>query len=58
MKRPYKQLNLCERRKIEEWRGAKVSVDAIAERLERDRSTIFHELMRHQALRDTNSPRF
>ena len=46
MKRPYKQLSLCERRKIEEWRGAKVSVDVIAERLGRNRSTIFRELRR------------
>jgi len=47
MKRPYKQLSLCERRKIEEWRGVKVSADVIAERLGRNRSTIFRELRRN-----------
>lgn len=44
MKRPYKQLNLEERRKIEKWRAAKISVDMIAERLGRGRSIIFQEL--------------
>ncbi|UWQ35436.1 helix-turn-helix domain-containing protein (plasmid) [Leisingera sp. M527] len=46
MKRPYKQLSLEGRRKIEQWRAAKVSADVIAERLGRDRSTIFRELRR------------
>lgn len=45
--RPYKQLSLEERRKIETWRAAKVSVDMIAERLGRNRSTIFRELRRN-----------
>lgn len=45
--RPYKQLSLEERRKIEKWRTAKISVDVIAERLGRDRSTIFRELRRN-----------
>lgn len=45
--RPYKQLSLEERRKIEKWRAAKISVDVIAERLGRDRSTIFRELRRN-----------
>jgi IS30 family transposase len=45
--RPYKQLDLEERRKIETWRAAKVSVDVIAERLGRNRSTIFRELRRN-----------
>ena len=45
--RPYKQLDLEERRKIETWRAAKVGVDVIAERLGRDRSTIFRELRRN-----------
>lgn len=47
MKRPYKQLSLEERRKIEQWRAVKVSADVIAERLGRDRSTIFRELRRN-----------
>lgn len=45
--RPYKQLSLEERRKIEILRAAKASVDVIAERLGRDRSTIFRELRRN-----------
>ena len=45
--RPYKQLSLEERRKIEKWRSAKISADVIAERLGRDRSTIFRELRRN-----------
>lgn len=45
--KPYKQLSLEERRKIEKWRAAKISVDLIAERLGRDRSTIFRELRRN-----------
>lgn len=45
--RPYKQLSLEERRKIEKWRSAKISVDVIAERLGRNRSTIFRELRRN-----------
>ncbi|WP_083464427.1 helix-turn-helix domain-containing protein [Phaeobacter sp. 11ANDIMAR09] len=44
---PYKQLSLQERRKIEKWRAAKISVDVIAERLGRNRSTIFRELRRN-----------
>lgn len=47
MKRPYKQLSLEERRKIEQWRADKVSADVIAERLCRDRLTIFRELRRN-----------
>jgi IS30 family transposase len=46
MKRCYEQLSLEERRKTETWRAAKVSVDVIAERLGRNRSTIFQELRR------------
>lgn len=45
--RHYKQLSLEERHKIEKWRAAKISVDVIAERLGRDRSTIFRELRRN-----------
>ena len=43
----YTQLTLQERRKIEKWRAAKISVDVIAERLGRDHSTIFRELRRN-----------
>ena len=46
-KKPYKQFSLKKRRKIETWRAAKVSVDVIAERLGRNRSTIFRELRRN-----------
>lgn len=35
--RPYRLLSLEERRKIERWRAAKISVDVIAQRLGRDR---------------------
>lgn len=45
--RRYSQLSLDERRKIERWRAAKVSVDLIAEKLGRHRSTIFRELRRN-----------
>ena len=54
--RPYKQLSLEERRKIETWRGAKVSVDVVAERLGRDRSTIFRELRRNH-YKDADMPK-
>ncbi len=47
MKRPYSHLNGEERRKLEQWRKAKVSPDVIAERLGRHRSTIFRELKRN-----------
>lgn len=43
-KRAYSQIDLDERRKIERWHAAKVSVDVIAEKLGRHRSTIFREL--------------
>ena len=56
MKRPYKQLSLEERRKIEHWRAAKVSADVIAERLGRDRSTIFRELRRNH-YQDADMPK-
>lgn len=39
--------NGCSQRKIEQWRAVKVSADVIAERLGRDRSTIFRELRRN-----------
>ena len=47
MKRTYSQLNDDERRKLEQWRVAKISVDVIAEKLSRHRSTIFRELKRN-----------
>ena len=46
--RPYKHLSLDERRKVEEWRGAIIRVDVSAERLGRNRSTLFRELRRNQ----------
>jgi IS30 family transposase len=48
MKRTYSQIDLDERRKIERWRQAGVSVDAIAEKLGRHRSTIFREIARNK----------
>jgi transposase, IS30 family len=43
----YSHISLDERREIERWRLAKVSVDVIAEKLGRHRSTIFRELKRN-----------
>jgi len=43
----YAQLSLEERRKIERWRHAKVSVNEMARVLKRHRSTIFRELKRN-----------
>ena len=40
MDRTYSHLDLDERRKIARWRTAKLSVDVIAEKLERHRSII------------------
>ena len=48
MKRTYSQIDLDERRKIERWRQAGVSVDAIAAKLGRHRSTIFREIARNK----------
>lgn len=48
MKRTYSQIDLDERRKIERWRQAGISVDAIAEKLGRHRSTIFREIARNK----------
>ncbi|MEJ5083841.1 IS30 family transposase [Ochrobactrum sp. MYb379] len=48
MDRTYSHIDLDERRKIARWRIAKLSVDVIAERLGRHRSTIFRELKRNQ----------
>ena len=44
MKRTYSQIDMDERRKIARWRMAGISVDVIAEKLGRHRSTIFREL--------------
>ena len=41
MKRTYSQIDMDERRKIARWRTAGISVDVIAEKLHRHRSTIF-----------------
>ncbi|TDQ29679.1 helix-turn-helix protein [Phyllobacterium brassicacearum] len=46
--RPYSQITLDERRKIERWHAAKISVDVIAEKLGWHRSTIFRELKRNR----------
>lgn len=56
MKSTYSQLGMDERRKLEKWRHAKVSVDVIAEKLGRHRSTIFRELRRNQ-FQDTSMPK-
>lgn len=47
MKRTYSQIDMDERRKIARWRSAGISVDVIAEKLHRHRSTIFRELRRN-----------
>ena len=46
--RPYSQITLDERRKIERWHAAQISADIIAEKLGRHRSTIFRELKRNR----------
>ncbi|MFT5625469.1 MAG: IS30 family transposase [Lentimonas sp.] len=56
MIKPYKQLSLEERRKIETWRATKVSVDVISDRLGRNRSTIFRELRRN-FFKDVDMPK-
>jgi IS30 family transposase len=55
MKRTYSQIDLDERRKIARWRTAGISVDVIAEKLHRHRSTIFRELRRN-AFEDGEMP--
>lgn len=52
MERTYAHIDLDERRKIARWRTAKLSVDAIAEKLGRHRSTIFRELKRNRFVDD------
>ncbi|WP_376711391.1 IS30 family transposase [Pseudochrobactrum lubricantis] len=48
----YSHIDLDERRKIARWRSAKLSVNVIAEKLGRHRSTIFRELKRNQFIDD------
>jgi transposase, IS30 family len=57
IRHPYSQIGIEERRKIERWRAAKVSVDEIAEKLGRHRSTIFRELRRN-SFDDVEMPTF
>ena len=47
MQRTYSQIDLNERRKIVRWGGMGLSVDVIAEKLGRHRSTIFRQLRRN-----------
>lgn len=47
MKRTYSQIGLDERRKIARWRMAGPSIEVIAEKLGRHRSTIFREIRRN-----------
>ncbi|SEP32746.1 transposase, IS30 family, partial [Rhizobium tibeticum] len=55
MKRTYSQIDIEERRKIARWRMAGISVDVIAEKLGRHRSTIFREIRRN-AFEDKQYP--
>lgn len=55
MKLTYSHIDLDERRKIDRWRRAKVSIDVIAEKLGRHRSTIYRELKRNN-FRDRDMP--
>ena len=55
MERTYSQIDMDERRKIARWRTAGISVDVIAEKLGRHRSTIFRELRRN-AFTDLQMP--
>ncbi|WP_273793913.1 IS30 family transposase, partial [Brucella anthropi] len=52
MERTYAHIDLDERRKIARWRTANLSVDVIAEKLGRHRSTIFRELKRNRFVDD------
>ena len=56
MERTYSQIDMDERRKIARWRTAGISVDVIAEKLGRHRSTIFRELRRN-AFTDSQMPK-
>ena len=55
MKRPYPQIDLDKRRKIERWHHAGVSVTVIAEKLGRLQSSILREL-RRCSFRDKEMP--
>ena len=55
MERTYSQIDMDERRKIARWRTAGISVDVIAEKLGRHRSTIFRELRRNAFDRFANA---
>lgn len=48
MERTYAHIDPDERRKIPRWRAANLSVDIIAEKLGRHRSTVFRELKRNR----------
>jgi IS30 family transposase len=47
VKRTYSHIDMDERRKIACWRTAGLSIEWIAEKIERHRSTIFHEIKRN-----------
>ena len=50
MRRTYSHIDLDERRRIARWRSAGLSVDLIAQKLGRHRSTIFRELKRNTSV--------
>ena len=52
MKRTYSHIDMDERRKIARWRTAGLTVDIIAEKLGRHRSTIFREIRRNMFIDD------
>ena len=47
-KSAYSHIDMDERRKIERWQAAKISVNEIAQKLGRHRSTIFRDLKRNR----------
>ena len=47
MPRPYAHLDLDERRRLANWREAKIPVKEIALRLDRDASTLYREFKRN-----------
>ena len=55
MKRTYSHIDMDERRKIARWRTAGLTVDIIAEKLGRHRSTIFREIRRNMFIDDAVS---
>ncbi len=55
MKRTYSHIDMDERRKIARWRTAGLTVDIIAEKLGRHRSTIFREIRRNMFIDDAIS---